>query len=67
MTQPHRIPGDPQIALPEQHDQYVAALERLAEAKAAGGQLEPPAEPPHPVDLMAALEASIDAARGGQS
>ncbi|MFF4531679.1 Ku protein [Streptomyces sp. NPDC001407] len=52
-----------QDALPEQHDEYVAALERLAEANAAGQELEPPAEPASPVDLMAALEASIRAAR----
>ncbi|WP_424892213.1 Ku protein [Streptomyces sp. XH2] len=55
-----------QDAPPEQHDEYVAALERLAEAKAASGQLEPPPEPVPPVDLMAALEASIRAARGDQ-
>ncbi|MFC5148918.1 Ku protein [Streptomyces aureoversilis] len=55
-----------QDAPPELHDEYVAALERVVEAKAAGGQLEPPAGPPQPVDLMAALEASIRAARRDQ-
>ncbi|MFH8789207.1 Ku protein [Streptomyces roseoverticillatus] len=52
-----------QDALPELHDEYVAVLERVVEAKAAGRQLQPLAESPQPVDLMAALEASIQAAR----
>ncbi|MEV4505387.1 Ku protein [Streptomyces klenkii] len=55
-----------QDAPPELHDEYVAALERVVEAKAADRQLEPPAEPPQPVDLMAALETSIRAARRDQ-
>ncbi|MFI0742423.1 Ku protein [Streptomyces sp. NPDC021100] len=69
-------PADPELAMaevlvealaqpapPEQHDEYATALNRLVETKAAGGELEPPAEPAPPVDLMAALEASIQAAR----
>ncbi|MEU3877641.1 Ku protein [Streptomyces sp. NPDC029704] len=53
-------------APPELHDEYVAALERVVEAKAADRQLAPPAEPLQPLDLMAALEASIRAARRDQ-
>lgn len=49
---------------PEQQDQYTEALDRLVEAKVADKALEPPAEPAPTVDLMAALEASIRAARG---
>lgn len=47
---------------PQQHDEYTAALDRLVEAKAAGGELEAPVEAGPTVDLMAALEASIRAA-----
>lgn len=48
---------------PEQHDEYAAAMDRLIEAKAAGGELEAPAQAAPTVDLIAALEASIRAAR----
>ncbi|RLU82531.1 Ku protein [Streptomyces griseocarneus] len=77
--EPAAVPADRELAMaevlvealsqdvfPEQHDEYVAALEHLAEAKAVGQQLEPPVEPASPVDLMAALEASIRAARHDQ-
>ena len=48
-------------------DQYRAALEELVEAKTAGREIEAPAEAPSTsgevVDLMAALQASVDEAR----
>ncbi|SNT58306.1 Ku family protein [Actinacidiphila glaucinigra] len=44
------------------HDDYAAALEQLVAAKMTGAGLEEPAEPVPAVDLMAALEASIQAA-----
>ncbi|WSD64921.1 hypothetical protein OIE69_41600 [Actinacidiphila glaucinigra] len=43
------------------HDDYAAALEQLVAAKMTGAGLEEPEEPVPPVDLMAALEASIRA------
>jgi DNA end-binding protein Ku len=49
------------------HDEYRAALEELIEAKTAGHEVEAPAAAAAPsgevVDLMAALQASVDAAR----
>ncbi len=47
--------------LPELDDDYAAALDALVEAKAAGGELAPPAEPASvaPVDLVAMLEAAV--------
>ncbi|MFJ9416737.1 Ku protein [Streptomyces sp. NPDC101227] len=50
---------------PELDDEYSTALDELVEAKAAGGELAPPAEPPlaAPVDLMAMLEAAVREAR----
>ncbi|MFF4234071.1 hypothetical protein [Streptomyces sp. NPDC001820] len=48
----------------ELHDEYGHALEQLIAAKASGGELtEPPVEAVPTVDLMAALEASVRAAR----
>ncbi|UQA91364.1 non-homologous end joining protein Ku [Streptomyces halobius] len=49
--------------LPEMHDDYAAALDRLVEAKISGGELAAPPEAPAVMDLMAALEESIRAAR----
>lgn len=48
------------------HDQYRAALEELIEAKTEGRSVEAPTTPADTgqvVDLMAALQASVDAAR----
>lgn len=45
------------------HDEYAAALEQPLVAKMAGAEVEEPAEPVPAVDLMAAREASIAAAR----
>jgi DNA end-binding protein Ku len=49
------------------HDEYRAALEELIEAKTSGHEVEAPAAAAAPsgevVDLMAALQASVDAAR----
>ncbi|MGW3622520.1 non-homologous end joining protein Ku [Streptomyces sp. NPDC000880] len=47
----------------ELHDEYAHALEQLVAAKAGGRELAEPAETPPPVDLMAALEESVRAAR----
>jgi DNA end-binding protein Ku len=53
------------------HDSYREALEEVIEAKVAGHELVPPAEKPDEggavVDLMAALRASVDAAKAGRS
>ncbi|PBC72366.1 Ku protein [Streptomyces sp. 2321.6] len=49
----------------ELHDQYREALEQLVDAKVAGGQIEDPPQPEPVVDLMAALEESVRAARRG--
>ncbi|MEU6340255.1 Ku protein [Streptomyces sp. NPDC046977] len=51
------------VEIAELHDEYAAALEQLVVAKMSGGGVEEPAEPVPAVDLMAALEASIRAAR----
>jgi DNA end-binding protein Ku len=45
------------------HDEYAHALEQLVTAKESGGELAEPAQALHPVDLMAALEESVRAAR----
>ncbi|MGI5262451.1 Ku protein [Streptomyces angustmyceticus] len=45
------------------HDDYAQALNVLVDTLAAGGGALPPREPQHPVDLMAALEASVRDAR----
>jgi DNA end-binding protein Ku len=51
------------------HDDYREALQELIEAKVAGREVVAPPEPAEPsgrvVDLMAALQASVEAARGG--
>lgn len=47
----------------ELHDEYTHALEQLVAAKAGQGELVEPPETPPPVDLMAALEESVRAAR----
>ncbi|WP_411130036.1 Ku protein [Streptomyces sp. x-19] len=46
----------------ELHDEYAHALEQLVTAKADQRELAQPPETPAPVDLMAALEASVRAA-----
>ncbi|MFF0630324.1 hypothetical protein [Streptomyces sp. NPDC004296] len=46
----------------ELHDEYAHALEQLVAAKADQRELVQPPETPAPVDLMAALEASVRAA-----
>jgi DNA end-binding protein Ku len=51
------------IEVRDLHDEYAHALEQLVAAKAAGGELAPVEEAVTPVDLMAALEASLQAAR----
>jgi DNA end-binding protein Ku len=52
------------------HDRYREALEEVIEAKVAGHELVAPAERPAEggavVDLMAALRASVDAAKAGR-
>ncbi|MER7199916.1 hypothetical protein CG723_45230 [Streptomyces sp. CB01635] len=48
-------------------DEYRHALEQLVEAKVTGGELAAPPEPGPAVDLMAALEESVRAARARQS
>ncbi len=56
---------------PEQyHDTYTDELKRRIEAKDAGEEVVEPEQPEQPtgkvVDLMAALEASVEAAKGGR-
>ncbi|MEU1622947.1 Ku protein [Streptomyces sp. NPDC005722] len=51
------------VEIHELHDGYAAALEQLVAAKVAGVEVEEPTEPVEVVNLMAALEASIAAAR----
>lgn len=55
----------------EHNDTYRAALEEVIEAKVAGKEVVPPAERPDEggavVDLMAALRASVDAAKAGRT
>src|SRR5262249_46301573 len=52
------------------HDSYREALEEVIEAKVAGQELVPPTAKPDEgaavVDLMAALRASVDAAKAGR-
>ncbi|MGW0844215.1 non-homologous end joining protein Ku [Streptomyces sp. NPDC002787] len=48
------------------HDEYGAALEQVVEAKLAGVGWEEPPEPTPPVDLIAALEASVRQTRNGR-
>lgn len=54
----------------EHHDRYREALEEVIEAKVAGHELVAPAAKPDEggavVDLMAALRASVDAAKSGR-
>jgi DNA end-binding protein Ku len=55
----------------EHHDSYREALEEVIEAKVAGHELVAPPERPEEgaavVDLMAALRASVDAAKSGRA
>jgi DNA end-binding protein Ku len=51
------------VELRELRDEYRHALEQLVDAKVSGGELVEPAAPEPPVDLMAALEQSVRAAR----
>ncbi|MER6103734.1 hypothetical protein ABT115_15755 [Streptomyces sp. NPDC001832] len=53
----------PGIEESELQDRYEHALEQLVTAKLSGGKLVEPLGPAAPVDLMAALEESIQAAR----
>ena len=52
-----------------QHDEYREALAAIIEAKAAGAEIAGPAQTPTATvgDLMAALEASVAAARAGRA
>ncbi|MGP3632670.1 non-homologous end joining protein Ku [Streptomyces sp. 24-1644] len=54
------------IDVTDLHDEYRHALEQLVTAKAEGGELAAPPEPPPAVDLMAALEESVRTARAGR-
>ena len=60
-----------EFAPEEHHDRYREALEEVIEAKVAGQELvAPPARPDEGgavVDLMAALRASVDAAKAGRA
>ncbi|WP_157955381.1 hypothetical protein [Streptomyces noursei] len=51
----------------ELHDEYAHALEQLVTAKADQRELVQPPETPAPVDLMAALEASVRATHAKRS
>ncbi|MFD8088584.1 non-homologous end joining protein Ku [Streptomyces malaysiensis] len=51
------------VDISELHDEYTAALTSLVDAKASGGELAVRPEPAPAVDLMAALEASVQAAK----
>jgi Ku protein, prokaryotic len=54
----------------EYHDAYREALERIIEAKVAGREVVQPERPPEEgpaVDLMAALRASVEAAKKGRA
>ncbi|NWF30282.1 hypothetical protein HW130_29210 [Streptomyces sp. PKU-EA00015] len=51
------------IEVRELHDEYAHALEQLVAAKAGGGTPPVPQEASPAVDLMAALEESIQAAK----
>ncbi|MFJ5725915.1 hypothetical protein [Streptomyces sp. NPDC093149] len=50
----------------ELQDRYGHALEQLVTAKLSGGELARPGVPAAPVDLLAALEESVQAARAGR-
>ena len=54
------------VDIDQLHDEYAAALEQLVDAKAVGEGLTPAIEPGPVVDLMAALEESVRAARQGR-
>ncbi|WP_331729620.1 Ku protein [Streptomyces platensis] len=51
------------VDITELHDDYAQALNLLVDTLAAGRTAAPPLEPQPPVDLMAALEASVRDAR----
>ncbi|MFE4778231.1 Ku protein [Streptomyces sp. NPDC056713] len=57
----------PGVEVDQLQDEYRHALEQLVEAKVTGGELAARPEPAPAVDLMAALEESVRAARGHQS
>jgi DNA end-binding protein Ku len=83
VRRPSTAPGDREVGMAERlvesmhedfrpaehHDEYREAVLAMIERKAAGEDIEPPAEEPseEPPDLMAALEASLKGggARGG--
>ncbi|MGW0703831.1 hypothetical protein ACWD0A_31910 [Streptomyces sp. NPDC002867] len=54
------------IEVRDLHDEYADALEQLVAAKAGGGTPPVPQEAVSAVDLMAALEESIHAARAAR-
>jgi DNA end-binding protein Ku len=54
------------VEVDQLQDEYRHALEQLVEAKVSGGELAAPPEPAPAVDLMAALEESVRAARAHQ-
>ncbi|MEV6654910.1 Ku protein [Streptomyces sp. NPDC051219] len=54
------------IEVGEVHDEYRHALEQLVTAKVSGGELAAPSQPKPVVDLMAALEESVRAARASR-
>ncbi|MFE4687743.1 Ku protein [Streptomyces sp. NPDC056721] len=56
----------PGVEVGQLQDEYRRALEELVAAKVSGGQLAAPPEPVPAVDLMAALEESVRAARAHQ-
>ena len=51
------------IDVGEVHDEYAHALEQLVDAQITGGELVEPAQPAPALDLMAALEESVRAAK----
>ncbi|MGW2083363.1 Ku protein, partial [Streptomyces sp. NPDC001939] len=53
----------PGVEVDQLRDEYRHAVDQLVEAKASGGRLAGPPEPGPAVDLMAALEESVRAAR----
>ncbi|MFF2502436.1 hypothetical protein ACFVTY_03460 [Streptomyces sp. NPDC058067] len=55
------------VEVDQLQDEYRHALEQLVEAKVSGGELAAPREPGPAVELMAALEESVKAARAHQS
>lgn len=54
------------VEVDQLQDEYRHALEQLVEAKVSGGELAAPPEPAPAMDLMAALEESVRAARAHQ-